>query len=51
MLILAELTLINTDCLLGEVKYKTENLIRDCAFEGYLNSILTECRYEEIVCR
>jgi len=55
VLILLELTLVLSNFLYGELKYKSESGNREEDFENYVNLLLTdgneENQFEEIVCR
>ena len=41
MILLTELTLVNSDFLYGKIKYKSENHCKDVDFENYLTLILS----------
>lgn len=55
VLILLELSLVMSNSLYGEVKYRSESCKKEIDFENYLNLLLTdgneETECEEIVCR
>jgi len=56
VLILLELTLISSNYLCGELKYKSESGNKEIEFENYLKLLLTDGneeseKDEEIVCR
>ncbi len=48
ILILTELTMVNSDYLYGKIKYKSENTSRQVDFENFLTLILSSCEQETV---